>query len=411
MSDDGYDKKIVIVGAGQAGVAAAFRLRQNGHRGPVTMIGDEVWPPYQRPPLSKKYLTGELARERLFLKPAKAYEESDIELVLGRRVMGIDREARRVQFNGGEGDDVAYDTLILATGGSPRQPDRPGVTLPGNMFTLRGIADADAMRGRLEPCQHLLVVGGGYIGLELAAVARRRGLKVTLLEQASRILGRVACAETADYFRQLHTDNGVTIREGLSIAGFGGPERQPSFVGLSDGGEVPFDLAVFGIGLLPNDTLAREAGLECDGGIVVDGWGRTSDPDIRAAGDCARLPFQGHLIRIESVHNAIAQAEHIADDILRPGGEAYTPVPWFWSDQYDCKLQITGLNLGFTNVVSRPGEKPGALSNWYFNGQTMIACDAMNDARSFMLAKRWLTVSDRPGPEMIADPSWNPASF
>ena len=276
---------------------------------------------------------------------------------------------------------------------------------------VAGVGDADGMRGNLVPGQHLLVVGGGYIGLELAAVARRRGLMVTLLEQASRILGRVACAETANYFRRLHADNGVTICEGLSITGFGGPECQPSHVGLSDGGEVSFDVAVFGIGLLPNDTLAREAGLECDGGIIVDGWGRTSDPDIRAAGDCARLPFQGHLIRIESVHNAIAQAEHIADDILRPGGQAYTPVPWFWSDQFDCKLQIAGLNLGYTDVVPRPGEKPGTLSNWYFNGQTMIACDAMNDARSFMLAKRWLTVSDRPGPEMIADPSWNPASF
>ncbi len=257
----------------------------------------------------------------------------------------------------------------------------------------------------------LLVVGGGYIGLELAAVARKRGLKVTLLEQAPRILGRVACSQTADYFRHLHTENGVTLREGVSIESFEGPEQRPSFVKLTEGDEVSFDVAVFGIGLLPNDTIAREAGLECAGGIIVDGWGRTSDPDIRAAGDCARLPYRGDMIRLESVHNAIAQAEHIADDIVCPGAPSYAPVPWFWSDQYDCKLQIAGLNLGYTKVVTRPGTKPGAFSNWYFKGEEMIACDAINDARSFMMAKRWLAVAHRPCPELICDPSWDLAKF
>ncbi len=411
MQNDGCGKKVVIVGAGQAGVSMAFRLRQKGYRGSITMIGDEVWPPYQRPPLSKKYLTGELARDRLSLKPAETYEENGIELLLDRRVARVDRAARRVFFDGNDDNSLDYETLIFATGGRPRQPDDLGDTLPENIFTLRAISDADAMRERLAPGKHLLVVGGGYIGLELAAVARKRGLKVTLLEQAPRILGRVACSQTADYFRHLHTENGVTLREGVSIESFEGPEQRPSFVKLTEGDEVSFDVAVFGIGLLPNDTIAREAGLECAGGIIVDGWGRTSDPDIRAAGDCARLPYRGDMIRLESVHNAIAQAEHIADDIVCPGAPSYAPVPWFWSDQYDCKLQIAGLNLGYTKVVTRPGTKPGAFSNWYFKGEEMIACDAINDARSFMMAKRWLAVAHRPCPELICDPSWDLAKF
>ena len=411
MQNDGCGKKVVIVGAGQAGVSMAFRLRQKGYRGSITMIGDEVWPPYQRPPLSKKYLTGELARDRLSLKPAETYEENGIELLLDRRVARVDRAARRVFFDGNDDNSLDYETLIFATGGRPRQPHDLGDTLPENIFTLRAISDADAMRERLAPGKHLLVVGGGYIGLELAAVARKRGLKVTLLEQAPRILGRVACSQTADYFRHLHTENGVTLREGVSIESFEGPEQRPSFVKLTEGDEVSFDVAVFGIGLLPNDTIAREAGLECAGGIIVDGWGRTSDPDIRAAGDCARLPYRGDMIRLESVHNAIAQAEHIADDIVCPGGPSYAPVPWFWSDQYDCKLQIAGLNLGYTKVVTRPGTKPGAFSNWYFKGEEMIACDAINDARSFMMAKRWLAVAHRPCPELICDPSWDLAKF
>ena len=250
MQNDGCGKKVVIVGAGQAGVSMAFRLRQKGYRGSITMIGDEVWPPYQRPPLSKKYPTGELARDRLSLKPAETYEENGIELLLDRRVARVDRAARRVFFDGNDDNSLDYETLIFATGGRPRQPDDLGDTLPENIFTLRAISDADAMRERLAPGKHLLVVGGGYIGLELAAVARKRGLKVTLLEQAPRILGRVACSQTADYFRHLHTENGVTLREGVSIESFEGPEQRPSFVKLTEGDEVSFDVAVFGIGLL-----------------------------------------------------------------------------------------------------------------------------------------------------------------
>lgn len=411
MTTHDLDRRVVIVGAGQAGCALAFRLRDNGHRGPITLIGAEPWPPYQRPPLSKKYLTGELERDRLFLKPAAAYAESEIALRLGRQVARIDRAAKRVLLDDGEGEGIGYDTLILATGGSPRQPEGVGDPLPANVFTLRGIDDADRMRECLVAGRRLLVVGGGYIGLELAAVARRRGLAVTLIEQAPRILGRVACAETAGYFRDLHSANGVNIREGVFIAGFGGAAGRPASVVLADGGEIGFDVAVFGIGLIPNEALARAAGLSCDGGICVDGWGRTDDPDIRAAGDCARLPFDGQSIRLESVHNAIAQAEHIADDLARPRGPAYAPLPWFWSDQYDAKLQIAGLNLGYTQVVPRPGAKPGSLANWYFRDGVMIACDAMNDARSFMLAKRWLAGPRRPTPAMIADPTWTPGAF
>ncbi|MDF0599042.1 NAD(P)/FAD-dependent oxidoreductase [Psychromarinibacter halotolerans] len=411
MTVNGTDRSVVIVGAGQAGSALAFRLREIGHQGPIALIGEEIWPPYQRPPLSKKYLTGELERDRLFLKPAGAYDEAGIELVLGRPVTGIDRAARRVLLAGVDNPERRYDILVLATGGSPRLPEDLSDPLPDNIFTLRGIGDADRMRASFAPGRRLLVVGGGYIGLELAAVARLQGLEVTLIEQAPRILGRVACAETADYFRELHTGQGVMIREGVAIAGYRGPVQRPSAVVLADGTEISFDLAVFGIGLVPNDALASEAGLHCDGGVLVDGWGRTSDPGIFAVGDCARLPLDGRMLRIESVHNAIAQAEHLADYLVQPDVSAYAPLPWFWSDQYACKLQIAGLNLGYTSVVTRRGSKSGSLSNWYFRDGKMIACDAMNDARSFMLAKRWLAADRQPTPEMMADPAWNPASF
>lgn len=407
---DNVDISVVVAGAGQAAAALAVRLRETGHRGPIHLVGNEVWPPYQRPPLSKKYLVGALERERLFLRARDFYAAHDIHLLLGHEITRIDRQARTVTITGPDGGNMRYDALVIATGGTPRLP--PGMIVPPrNIFTLRGIDDADRMRDALVPGHRVLVIGGGYVGLELAAVARKRGLEVVLIEQAERILNRVACSETADYFRSLHQDHGVEILEGAAIATFEGPPDQPIAAVLTNGRRIAFEFAVFGIGIVANDSLARNAGLACDGGVVTDATGRTADPAIFAAGDCARFPVDGQMIRLESVPNAIAQGEHIADELRYRTGRPYLPSPWFWSDQYDCKLQIAGLNSGYTAVLRRDGAKPGVRAHWYFRDDTLIACDTMNDPRSFMLAKRWLATTKRPTAKMLADPSFNPAAF
>lgn len=385
--------RVVIIGAGQAGASAAVKLRALGHQGPLTLIGDEAVPPYQRPPLSKKYLMGEMALDRLFLRPPAFWGQQAIDLRLGQPVSAIDRAAQTVTL----GDQtLPYDALILATGASPRRlPAAIGGDLPG-VHVVRQLADIDALAPDMVAGRRLLVVGGGYIGLEAAAVARARGLSVVLVEAAPRILGRVACAETADQVRALHRAHGVEILEGIGLERLTG-ESHLTGARLADGREIVADLAVVGIGVTANAGLAQETGLVVDGGIVVDAMGRTGDPAVWAAGDCATLPFRGALIRLESVQNAIDQAEAVAANVL--GADTpYEPKPWFWSDQYDLKLQIAGLNLGHDRVVARPG------SNWYFAGDRLLAVDALGDARAYMIGKRLIEAGRSPAPGVLADP-------
>ncbi len=388
--------RVVIVGAGQAGAAAAAKLRALGHAGPLTLVGDEAHPPYQRPPLSKAYLMGELPRERLFLRPPAFWAEQGVELILGAPALGIDRAARVVRL---AGRDLPYDALILATGATPRRlPAAIGGDLDG-VHVVRSLADIDRLRPAMAAGARLLVVGGGYIGLEAAAVARKLGLAVALVEAAPRILGRVACAETADQIRALHVRHGVEIHEGVGLARLTGAGHVTG-ADLADGRHLPADLAIVGIGVTPNDGLAAAAGPAVRGGIVVDDRGCTADPAIWAAGDCALLPFRGAMIRLESVQNAIDQAEAVAANIL--GADApYVPKPWFWSDQYDLKLQIAGLNLGHDRVVVRPG---AAASHWYFAGDRLLAVDALGDARAYMIGKRLIEAGRSADPAVLADP-------
>lgn len=390
--------RVVVVGAGQAGAALAAKLRALGHKGPITLVGDENAPPYQRPPLSKAYLLGQIGEDRLYLRPADFYAQSDIDLRTGCRVTGIDRVARVVETTAGQ---IPYDILALTTGAAPRRlPGAIGGDLPG-VFTLRGIADVEAIRPALSPGARLLVVGGGYIGLEAAAVARKLGLEVTLIELADRILKRVAALETSDYFRDLHTAHGVTILEGQGLARLRGADRVGGAI-LSDGRDIPADAVIVGVGVTPGTDLAQAAGLAVDNGIAVDELGRTSAPDIWAAGDCASFPRHGTRIRVESVQNAIDMAETVAANMLG-GAVAYDPVPWFWSDQYDVKLQIAGLNTGYTDVVTRAGGD--GRSHWYFAGNRLLAVDAMNDGRAYMVGKRLLETGKSPAPAALADPA------
>ena len=389
---------IVVVGAGQAGSALVAKLRALGYAGDLTLIGDEPVPPYQRPPLSKKYLMGEMELERLFLRPRAWYDEQRITLLTGATVSRIDPAARQVWL----GDQaLAYDQLALTTGADLRRlPAAIGGDLAG-VYGVRRLSDIDAMAPEFVAGRRLLVVGGGYIGLEAAAVAAKKGLIVTLIEAAPRILGRVAAPETADAMRALHTAHGVTIREGLGLVRLTGDGRVNG-ADLADGSHIPVDFAIVGIGILPGDRLAREAGLVIDNGIATDAFGRTSDPAIWSAGDCASFVYKGSRIRLESVQNAIDQSESVAANMLG-AGKPYLPMPWFWSDQYDMKLQIAGLNTGYDRVVTRISG--ASRSHWYFRGETFLAVDALNDPRGYMVGKRLLETGKQPAAEALADPA------
>ena len=402
-------ERIVVVGGGQAGAALVARLRALGHEGPLTLVCDEPVPPYQRPPLSKKYLLGEMSVERLYLRPRSFYLEQGIELRTGAPATAIDRAARTVQVGA---EALAYDKLALTTGALPRRlPAVIGGDLTG-VYLMRTLADADRMEPEFRPGRRVLIVGGGYIGLEAAAVAASRGLRVTLVEAAPRILGRVAAPETADFFRELHRAHGVDIREGAGLLRL--VERGGRVAGaeLAGGEETAADFVVVGIGIAPDTRLAEAAGLALDNGIATDALCRTSDPAIWAAGDCASFPWRpgrgetnaGMRVRLESVQNAIDAAEHAAATMLG-ASEPYMPSPWFWSDQFDCKLQIAGLNSGYRQTVARPGSRPGGRSVWYFGEEGLLAVDAINDPKAYMQGKRWLETGVSPDPARIADPA------
>lgn len=391
---------IVVVGAGQAGASLVARLRALGHDGRITLIGAEPLPPYQRPPLSKAYLKGEMALERLFLRPQAFYSDNDIDLRLGRAVTALEPVSRSITL---DGERIGYDHLVLATGAVPRRlPPAAGGDLPG-VHVLRDVADADALAPELAAGRRMLVVGGGYIGLEVAAVAATIGMQVTLVEAAPRILQRVAAPETADYFRDLHHSRGVRILEGAALARLYGDGRLEG-AELSDGTRIDADCAVVGVGVAPATTLAEAAGIPVENGIATDAYGRTGVAGIWAAGDCASFPWQGGRIRLESVQNAIDHAETVAANLL--GADTpYEPLPWFWSDQYDVKLQIAGLNTGHDLVTTR--QTDGARSHWYHRNGRLIAVDAMNDARAFMIAKRLLAEGRPADPAAIADPGFD----
>lgn len=392
---------VVIVGAGQAGAACAAKLRALGFDGDITLIGAEPSPPYQRPPLSKAYLLGEMEEERLWLRSADYYAEQKITLRLGQPVTAIDSSAQTVTLGT---EVIGYSDLVLTTGSTPRRlPAAIGGDLPG-VFTVRTLADVDAMRADFQPGRRLVIVGGGYIGLEAAAVAAKLGLKVTVLEMAPRILQRVAAPETSAHFRALHAAHGVEILESTGLDRILG-DTGVTGVRLSDGRALPADFVIAGVGILPATALAEAAGITLDNGIATDAFGQTSAPHVWSAGDCASFPWKGGRLRLESVGNAIDQAEAVAANILGTNAP-YTAQPWFWSDQYDCKLQIAGLNTGYDRIVTR-GPEGDAVSFWYFKGDQLLAVDAMNDSRAYMVGKRLIEQGRSVAAEVIADPATN----
>jgi 3-phenylpropionate/trans-cinnamate dioxygenase ferredoxin reductase component len=388
--------RVVIVGAGQAGAALAAKLRILGHLGEIVLLGDEPSPPYQRPPLSKAYLLGEMEEDRLWLRAPDFWAENKVAVRLGQRVTGLDPMGKTITV----GDEVlAYDQLALTTGSTPRSlPASIGGAL-GGVYTVRTLADVDAMRAEFRPGARAIIVGGGYIGLEAAAVASKLGLDVTVLEMAPRILQRVAAPETSAHVAALHRAHGVMVLEETGLDRLEG-EGRVTGARLKDGRVLPADFVIVGVGITPNTQLAEAAGLTIDNGIATDEMGRTSAPDVWSAGDCASFPHAGGRLRLESVGNAIDMAEAVAANMLG-ANQPYEARPWFWSDQFDLKLQIAGLNTGYDHIVTRKGDGE-AVSFWYYRGDTLLAVDAMNDARAYMVGKRLIEGGKSPTPDMIA---------
>ena len=391
-------RHVVVVGAGQAGFSFVSRLRNLGFDGLITLIGGEPFPPYQRPPLSKKYLLGEMSLERLYLRPLKFYEEQNINLRLGEDVTAVN--ALKKIINIGE-EIISYDELVFTTGSNPRYlPAELGGELDG-VYVIRNLSDVDNIVKEFKIDKHVLIIGGGYIGLEAASVAAKLGLQVTLVEIAERILQRVASKETSDYFRNLHKSHGVDIREKIGVRKLIGSERV-EMIELTDGTNLKVDFVIVGVGITPSTELAEMAGCDIDNGIKTDALGRTSVNSIWAAGDCSSFPYKAGRIRLESVPNAIDQSEILAENIIG-GNVEYVAKPWFWSDQFDVKLQIAGLNTGFDDVVTR--KTGSSVSFWYYNGPNLLAVDAMNDPRAYMIGKRLIEAGRSPTKNLIKDTS------
>jgi 3-phenylpropionate/trans-cinnamate dioxygenase ferredoxin reductase subunit len=390
---------VVIVGASHASVQAIDTLRREGHTGPIVLVGDEPHLPYNRPPLSKKYLAGELERERLWLRSAQFYQQHRVETRLGVAVTAIDRGARRLRL--ADGGELSYDTLLLSVGSRPRRLAVPGHELAG-IHCLRTIADVDAIRADLAGARHMVVVGAGYIGLEAAACARQLGLDVTVLETAPRPLSRVVAPEVSTFYERRHAREGVSILCNQTVTGFEGDGRVQT-VACGER-RFPADLVIVGVGILPDVTLAAAAGLRCDNGVWVDEQCLTSDPNVYAAGDCTNHPSVRYRrrVRLESVDNAVEQAKTAALNICgKPARHEH--VPWFWSDQYDVKLQIAGLSEGYDQTVLRGDPESGSFGLYYFASGELIAVDAVNSMRDFMTGKKWIAERRRPDPARLAD--------
>jgi 3-phenylpropionate/trans-cinnamate dioxygenase ferredoxin reductase subunit len=395
-------ERVVIIGAGQAASQLAFSLRQLGHEGPIALLGEEPLPPYQRPPLSKKYLAGEIEPSKLFFRQASAYESRAIALHLGVRATAIDRPTRHVHV--ANGDPMAYDALVLATGSMPLHLPVPGVDLPG-VHRLRTAADADALRAAAVGAERAVIVGGGYIGLETAATLTKLGLACTVLDAAPRLMMRVASPVLSEAMRRFHESHGIAVRLGAQAARIDGGARVERVV-CADGQTLQADLVIVGIGGRPQVSLASAAGLTVENGIVVDAHGRTSDPHIFAAGDCTNFPsaLYGARLRLESVQNAVDQAKAVAAAIAG-APEDYDPLPWFWSDQFDAKLQLAGIGGPDDEFVVRGDPASMRFGVFRLHENRVVAVEAVNHAEIFTHGKHLVRARAAVGAALLQNES------
>ncbi len=392
---------ILIIGGGQAGAQAVDTLRREGFTGRLVLVSDEPYLPYQRPPLSKKFLSGELAADRLPFRHQSFYDEHRVELMLGIRAIRLDPAARRVALASGE--EVIYDRLLLCLGAAARRLTCPGTDLPGVHY-LRGIADVPTIQAGLKPGARAVIIGGGYIGLEAAATARRMGCAVTVLEMADRVMNRVVAANVSEYFAHEHRTQGVKIVCNTRVVRLEG-DTQVERVVCADDSTYDADLLIVGVGAVANMQLAADAGLACENGIVVDEYCRTSDPAIYAAGDCTYHPSLRFdmRVRLESVDNAFEQAKAAALNIIeRP--TVHDRVPWFWSDQFDNKLLIVGLSQGHDQQVTRGDPATRSFTVCYLKGGELLAVEAINHSRDYMAARKLIADRARPDVDKLADP-------
>lgn len=400
-----HPQTIVILGAGHAGGTAAALLRQHGFEGSVVLVGEEAAVPYQRPPLSKAYLKGEVDGESLKLKSDGYYHEAGITLRLGAAAAAIDRAAKVVLLEGG--GEVAYDALILATGSRARKLAAPGADLR-NIHELRNLADAEALKSAIEPGRRLLVIGGGYVGLETAASARALGAEVVIVEREARCLARVACEPLSSFFQAYHRARGVEIVTGAGLKAFRGDAHGfVEAVELSDGRVLACDVALVGVGGQPCDELAKAAGLACDDGVVVDLEARTSDRSIFAIGDVTRRPmplYGGRMFRLESVPNALEQAKQATSALLGLPAPA-AEVPWFWSDQYDLKLQIAGVPFDADEILVRGDPGQARFAVFHLKDRRIQAVEAVNAPPEFMAGRQLIASGRSIDPTKLADPS------
>ncbi|MFL2812185.1 MAG: NAD(P)/FAD-dependent oxidoreductase [Paracoccaceae bacterium] len=387
---------IIAIGGGQASFSFINKLRLLGCKKSITLICGENILPYQRPPLSKKFLVGDLEKERLFLKPQSFYNENNIEVIKGQKVQEIDRKNSKVLLDNGQ--SLEYKKLFLGLGSKPRLLPKELINGISDIHYIRNIGDVDLISNKFLSKRKILVLGGGFIGLEVASVARKLGIEVTLIESQERILKRSSSEIVAKYLKNIHASNGLIIKEKTTVKKF--ISNKQKFLGIltNNGEEIFADFLIAGVGIEPNTIIAGNAGLLVDNGIVVNENCRTNDPKIFAAGDCVSFPFNDSLIRLESVGNAIEQSEIAAENVLGNKLE-YQPIPWFWSDQYNVKLQIVGLNNGYDRVFHRIDKDKNSF--WYYKKDKLISVDAFNDPRSYMVGKKFLEMKINPNPKDI----------
>jgi len=391
---------VVIVGASHAAAEAISSLRKKGYEGEIVLIGDEPWLPYQRPPLSKKYFNDEVSTDQLYIKGPATYETAGVVQMLGRTAESINRDKKVVVLDGGE--EVAYDKLILSTGTRARILPIPGGDLPQIKY-LRTKDDVDLIKESVKANSKLLIVGAGYIGLEVAASAVKQGVEVVVLEAMDRVLQRVTSPTVSEFYQDVHRQEGVEIRLATALQSFEATDSGAQAI-LADGERLDFDCAIVGIGVIPNVEIAEQAGLSCDNGILVDEYTKTDDPDIYAVGDCSNHPnfIYDRRLRLESVPNAMGQAKTAAISIC---GEdiPYNEVPWFWSDQYDVKLQTVGLCQDHDQLVLRGDPQARKFAVFYLQAGKLIAVDAINSPAEFMISKKLVAAGARPDVTQLAD--------
>ena len=397
-------ENLVIVGAGQSAIQCITSLRKEDYPGLITLVGEEEHLPYQRPPLSKGFLEDTVSNERLYFKKLEFFIENKVQLKLGTKAEEIDIENNNIHLS--DNTKLSFDKLVFATGSSVRKLDFPGKEL-NSIHYLRGLDDALSIKKDLQTSQNIVVVGAGYIGLAVAAIAAKQNKSVTVIEMADRVMNRTVDPQISDYYLNLHQKNGVTFKFNTSlqeIIGTNNPEK----VVCSDGSEVAADMVVIGAGIMPNVELAENAGLSCDNGIVVNEFGKTDHADIYACGDCTNHPNKllNKKIRLESVHNAMEQSKTVASSIINQS-IAYNQIPWFWSDQYDHKLQIVGLSGDHDKVIMRGDMSEAKFMLFYTKDEKLIAVDAVNNSKEFLICKKLVANKVTIKPDEISNPATN----